>query len=85
MAEAVYLLCGIASVACTVLLLRGYLESRSKLLFWSSLCFGGLALNNILLFVDLVMVPTVDLSVIRSILALVAMMTLLFGLVWERQ
>ena len=85
MAEAVYLLCGITSVACTVLLLRGYLESKSKLLFWSSLCFGGLALNNVLLFVDLVIVPSTDLGVIRSVLALIAMMILLFGLVWERQ
>jgi hypothetical protein len=85
MAEAVYLLCGITSIACTVLLLRGYLDSKSKLLFWSSLCFGGLALNNILLFVDLVIVPTADLGIIRSTLALVAMMVLLFGLVWERQ
>ena len=85
MAEAVYLLCGVTAVVCTVLLLRGYLESRTKLLFWSSLCFGGLALNNVFLFVDLVVVPTADLSVIRSILALAAMMTLLFGLVWERQ
>lgn len=85
MAEAVYLLCGVTSIACAVLLLRGYIESQSKLLFWSSLCFGGLALNNVLLFVDLVLVPAADLSIVRSILALAAMMTLLFGLVWERQ
>ena len=85
MAEAVYLLCGITSVACTLLLVRGYLASKSKLLFWSSLCFGGLALNNVLLFVDLVMVPATNLGLVRSTLALAAMMTLLFGLVWERQ
>jgi hypothetical protein len=85
MAETVYLLCGITSVACTVLLLRAYLENKSKLLFWSSLCFGGLALNNVLLFVDLVIVPTADLGVLRSLLAVLAMMTLLFGLVWEHQ
>jgi hypothetical protein len=85
MAEAVYLLCGITSVACTLLLVRGYLASKSKLLFWSSLCFGGLALNNVLLFVDLVIVPATNLGLVRSTLALVAMMTLLFGLVWERQ
>lgn len=85
MTEGVYLLCGVTSVACTVLLLRGYLETQSKLLFWSSLCFGSLALNNVLLFVDLVIVPTEDLGVIRSVLALVGMLILLFGLVWERQ
>ena len=85
MAEAVYLLCGITSVACTLLLVRGYLASKSKLLFWSSLCFDGLALNNVLRCVDLVIVPATNLGLVRSTLALVAMMTLLFGLVWERQ
>lgn len=85
MAEAVYLLCGVTSVACAVLLLRAYMESKTQLLFWSSLCFGGLALNNVLLFVDLVIVPSADLGVIRSALALVGMMVLLLGLVSERQ
>lgn len=85
MAEAVYLLCGVTSVACAVLLLRAYLETKTKLLFWSSLCFGGLAINNVLLFVDLVIVPSADLEIIRSFLALVGMMVLLLGLVSERQ
>lgn len=83
MAETVYLLCAVTSVACVVLLLRGYFRSRTKLLFWGSLCFVGLAMNNILLFIDLVVVPTVDLSILRSMVALVAMMTLLWGLIWE--
>lgn len=81
MAEAVYLLCALTSVTCAVLLLRGWAASRTRLLFWGSLCFIGLALNNVLLFVDLVMVPSVDLSLVRSAVALVAMVTLLFGLI----
>ena len=85
MSELVYALCALTSIACAVLLTRSWLRTRAKLLFWSSLCFGGLALNNVLLFVDLVIVPSTNLSIIRSILALVAMMVLLFGLVWERQ
>ena len=84
MAEAVYILCALTSVACSLLLLRGYLASRSRLLFWSSLCFGGLALNNVLLFVDLVVTgPSVDLSLVRSMIALTALLLLVFGLVWE--
>ncbi|MBK7857890.1 MAG: hypothetical protein IPJ65_04540 [Archangiaceae bacterium] len=83
MAEGVYLLCALTSVTCAVLLLRGYSASKTRLLFWGSLCFIGLALNNVLLFIDLVMVPTVDLSLLRSAVALVAMMTLLFGLIWD--
>ena len=85
MAEAVYALCGVTSIACAVLLLRAYASTRARLLFWSSLCFAGLALNNVLLFIDLVLVPTWDLSNLRGLLALGAMMVLLYGLVWERQ
>jgi hypothetical protein len=82
MAEAVYLLCAVASLVCAVLLHRGYARSRTQLLMWSCLCFYGLTLNNVLLFVDLVVVPQVDLSVWRAGTALAAMLALLTGLVW---
>lgn len=85
MAEAVYALCGVTSVVCAFLLLRTYLSTRARLLFWSSLCFVGLALNNLLLFFDLVITPALDLSALRGFLALAAMMILLFGLVWEQR
>jgi hypothetical protein len=83
MAELVYLLCMATSAGCAALLFRGYRRSGTRLLLWSSVCFAGLALNNAMVFVDLVMVPEVDYSLARSAIALVAMMTLLFGLVWE--
>jgi hypothetical protein len=83
MAEAVYLLCAVTSIVCAALLFRGYRAHRTRLLFWSSLCFMGLALNNVLLFVDLVMVPDVDMRLWRGALALVAMMLLLIGLIME--
>lgn len=79
----VYLLCALTSVACAWLLLRGYRSSRSRLLFWSSLGFWGLALNNVLLVIDLIIVPDVDLSVARTATALVAMVVLVAGLIWE--
>ncbi|HVO89352.1 MAG TPA: DUF5985 family protein [Casimicrobiaceae bacterium] len=82
-AETVYLLCAVASVACAWLLLRGYHYNRTRLLFWSSLCFGGLAVNNILTFLDLVVVTQVDLSMLRSAVALLSLMVLLYGLIWE--
>jgi hypothetical protein len=81
MAETVYLLCAATSVACAVLLLRGYRTNRTRLLFWSSLCFAGLALNNVLLFVDLVVVPELDLSLPRTLAALAGLIALLAGLV----
>lgn len=83
MATFVYVLCALTSLACAILLLRGFRSSRSRLLFWSSLCFWGLALNNILVFVDERVVPTTDLSVWRSIPAVVAVALFVYGLVWE--
>lgn len=83
MAEAVYLLCAATSIACAALLLRGYLRQRTRLLLWSSLCFVSLAANNALLFIDLIMVPGIDLSLWRGLTGLVGVSLLLFGLIWE--
>lgn len=84
MPEAVYLLCAATSLASAILLLRGYLRQRTRLLLWSSVCFVLLALNNALLFIDLIIVPSdLDLSVWRSVTALAGVTVLLFGLIWE--
>jgi uncharacterized protein DUF5985 len=83
MAEIVYLLCAVTALLCAGLLLRSYRHNRTQLLFWSSLCFLGLAVNNILLFIDLVVVPTVDLSTYRALSALLAIGLLVFGLIWQ--
>ena len=83
MAEAVYLLCALTSAACAYLLIASYRRIRSKLLFWSGLCFVGLACNNALLFVDQIIVPTTDLGILRSEVALASMALLVYGLVWE--
>jgi hypothetical protein len=86
MAELVYLLCALTSALCAALLLRSYFRSRTRLLVWSSLAFVGLALNNVLLFVDLVLLPdTVDLSLLRNFLALAALSLLVFGLIWDAE
>lgn len=82
-AELVYALCAATGLLCAVLLLRGYRASRTKLLFWASLCFAGLALNNVLLFIDLILLPQIDLFVWRSVAALAGMSVLLYGLIWE--
>lgn len=82
-AELAYLAGALTSILCAVLLIRSYRATRASLLLWSSLCFVGLALNNVLLFADLFIVPTIDLELWRSGTALVAMLLLLFGLIWE--
>jgi hypothetical protein len=84
MASLVYALCALTSGLCALLLLRAYFANPARLLLWSSLCFIGLTVNNMLLFVDLVVVPTVDLSMYRDITATCAIM-LLFGLIWHAQ
>jgi hypothetical protein len=83
MATIVYLLCALTSITCAVLLLRGYAASKVRLLLWGGLCFSGLALNNVLLFVDLGLVPAIDLSVWRSLPALAGLLLLVYGLVWD--
>ena len=83
MAEAVYLLCALTSIACAVLLVRGYRRSRSRLLLWSSLCFVGLAANNSILVVDRIIVPDVDLSAWRLLPAVIGVGVLVYGLVAE--
>jgi hypothetical protein len=82
MAETIYLLCAATSVLCAVLLFNGHRASRTRLLFWSCLCFIGLAVNNVLLFLDLVVVTT-DLSLLRTSVAVASMLALCLGLVWE--
>lgn len=83
MAHVVYILCMLTSALCATLLVRGYLRGRSPLLFWSALCFTGLALNNMALFADLVLFPHYDLTAWRHTPALLGMGLLLYGLVWE--
>lgn len=79
----VYILCAATCLLCTVMLFRGYSRSKVRLLFWSGLCFAGLMLDNLMMYVDVVVVPDVDLSVWRKLPGLVAMIMLLFGLIWE--
>lgn len=84
MAESIYLLCALTSAICALLLLRGFARTGVRFLFWSSLCFLGLALNNLLLLVDLVvLVREVDLSMERALVATIGLSALVFGLVWE--
>ena len=83
MVSAVYIIGALVTLICGVLLLRGYVRTRTKLLLWSGICFLGLALSNGLVFVDLDMLPEVDLYISRLATAAVAMMILLYGLVFE--
>ena len=82
-ARAIYILCALTSLACAVLLIRGYLRSRARLLMWSAWCFAFLFLNNVLLYVDVEILPSRDLSVLRAVPVVIALALLLYGLIWE--
>ena len=82
MAGIVFVLCALTSLACAALLLRGYFRTRARLLLWTGLCFAGLFINNLLLIVD-ARTPNVDLSVWRSLPAVMGLAVLVYGLVWD--
>ncbi len=83
MATAIYVLCALTSIACAWLLLRSYVRGRARLLLWSALCFVGLAVNNVVLFLDKVIVTDVDLSLVRGLSGFAAVSLLLYGLIEE--
>lgn len=83
MGSVVYSLCAMASVTCAVLLLSAYQRQPTRLALWSGLCFVGLALNNLLLFTDLVVRPDVDLSLYRNVTAAGSVTLLLAALIWD--
>jgi hypothetical protein len=91
MAAIVYILCALTSLACAVMLWRGFAQSRARFLMWSSLCFAGLAINNILLFVDKVVLPEMSgfgglsFPVWRSAAALIGLALLIYGLIWDAE
>jgi hypothetical protein len=79
----VYILSALTSLAVAALLLRGYGRTRARLLLWSALCFAGITLNNILLIVDYLTGPMIDLSVVRSVPALIGLLILIYGMIFD--
>jgi hypothetical protein len=81
-----FLLAALTSFACMVLLFRGYARTGVRLLLWSGLCFIFLTANNVLLFIDTVVLPTqVDLRVQRLVVALIGIACLLYAFIWEAE
>ena len=81
----VYGLCFLTSTLCAVLLTRSSLRSGLRLLLWSALCFILLGLNNLVVVFDMIVLPDHDLRLLRLILALGAILVLLYGFIWERE
>lgn len=83
MEKLVYLFCAITYAGCAVLLLRSYFRARVKLVFWGCVFFVCYALTNVVLFIDLVLVPSMDLSPFRDALTLGGLVAIIFGLIKE--
>jgi len=81
----VYILGALVSSCCGLLLLRSYAHVKKRLLLWSGLCFVGLAISNLLIFVDLVIFPRINLYPLRLVATAASMLLLLYGLIWESE
>jgi hypothetical protein len=79
----VYALCFLTSSACALLLARNYRRTGARLLLWSALCFVFLALNNFVVILDMLIIPTIDFRLTRLTLSLAAVGVLLFGFIWD--
>lgn len=79
----VYLLCAATSLVCALLLLRGFIKTRLRLLLWCGFCFVGFAVDNAILFYDVIIAPQVDYSHWRRWSTLVGLSLLLYGMIWD--
>jgi hypothetical protein len=78
-----YFLCFLTSALCAYLLVVAFNREKERLLLWSSICFCLLAVNNFLLFIDIIIWPDFDLTPFRSLSSLAAVGILLYGFIWE--
>jgi hypothetical protein len=85
MAITIYALCTLTSLACAWLLLGSYRRTGHRLLFWSGASFVGMTVNNVFLVLDKVVFPDVYLLPVRQVSALVSVLLLLYGLIYEKE
>ncbi len=83
MAAMIYSLCALVALVCAYLLFTAYFRQHYRLLLWSGYCFAGLTLNNVLLVLDKIFLPQIDLSIWRLLVALMSLLILLSGLIWD--
>jgi hypothetical protein len=81
---ALYVTTILVTLFCSILLLRAYIRVRRGLLLWSALCFVGLTVDSVLVLVDLILFPSLDLFTWRLASVAIAISLLVFGMIWER-
>lgn len=85
MAGIVYAICALTALLCAVLLLRAYRQTRSRVLWWSGLCFCGLMLSNVVLVLDKLVYTEIDLLPYRLWITLISLLMLLWGLIYSEE
>ena len=85
MAAIIYSLCALTALMCASMLLSTYARSRYRLLLWGGLCFVGLTINNVMVIMDKLIVPNIDLSTWRLVASLAAVLVFLYGLIWDAE
>jgi hypothetical protein len=83
MDSAIYMMCALTSAVCAYLLGASYFRTRLRLLLWAASCFTILAFSNLLLYLDLTLIISSDISILRSTISLCAVIVLLVGMIWE--
>jgi hypothetical protein len=83
MATIIYSLCSLLSLGIAWLLWRNHSGTRSRVQYWSAMCFSGLTVNNLLLVADKLLFPEADLGILRLVIALASLSLLLYGLIYE--
>lgn len=84
MSVALYVFTIVVTLFCAVLLLRAWTRVRRGLLLWSGLCFVGLTLDSVLVLVDMILFPSLDLFTWRLASVAISLSLLVFGMIWER-
>lgn len=79
----VYLLCFLTSALAAGLLVRQHRASPTPVLLWSAACFVFLALSNLVVVIDQMVITEISLRTPRLLLTLFAVAVLLFGFIWE--
>lgn len=81
----IYGLCAFTAALCAWLLLKAYAQVHRRLLLWGGVCFVGITFNNLLLILDKIYLPHMDLSIPRHSMFLLSVMVLLYGLIWDTE
>ena len=79
----VFMLCMLTSLVSGILLRRAAQGASRQLLMWSAIFFFGMAVNNAILFADVLVGPELDLTLAANLVAAVSIFSLLYALIWE--